>query len=176
MMSSARRSVQRSAAEGLLVPDHNVLFDALLASGAARIARRSPVAHGLNTRGGDYPGTPEDVRLQGASTVDGRLPRGHRDARAVGAQGRPRRARGVWPVRLPDNSLALQVAVSDLAPRLADSGYDGVSLLDVLTMSSGARWSEDYGDPDSETRRQGSVLGRAGHWMTSQPRSRESGR
>ena len=70
----------------------------------------------------------------------------------------------------------LQVAVSDLAPRLADSGYDGVSLLDVLTMSSGARWSEDYGDPDSETRRQGSVLKRAGHWMTSQPRSRESGR
>jgi hypothetical protein len=30
MMSSARRSVQRNAAKGLLVPDHNVLFGASL--------------------------------------------------------------------------------------------------------------------------------------------------
>jgi len=54
----------------------------------------------------------------------------------------------------------LHVAVSDLAPRLAGSGYDGVSLLDVITMSSGTKWSEDYGDPNSETRRHGLELAR----------------
>lgn len=56
----------------------------------------------------------------------------------------------------------VRAVVSDLAPKLAGSGYDGVSLLDVLTMSSGARWSEDYGDPNSETRRHGTVLARGG--------------
>jgi len=47
-------------------------------------------------------------------------------------------------------------------PRLAGSGFDGVTLLDVLTMSSGVRWSEDYGDANSATRRHGLVLARGG--------------
>ncbi len=47
--------------------------------------------------------------------------------------------------------------VSDLAPLLAGSGYDGVALRDVLTMSSGARWYENYADPQSDTRRHGQV-------------------
>ena len=33
------------------------------------------------------------------------------------------------------------------------SAYDGVSIKHVLQMSSGARWNEDYGDPDSDINR-----------------------
>lgn len=33
------------------------------------------------------------------------------------------------------------------------SAYDGASIKDVLQMSSGARWNEDYGDPESDINR-----------------------
>ena len=36
------------------------------------------------------------------------------------------------------------------APELAGSAYDGVRLKDILQMSSGARWNEDYSDPSSD--------------------------
>ncbi|MFN2563891.1 MAG: serine hydrolase, partial [Gemmatimonadaceae bacterium] len=38
-------------------------------------------------------------------------------------------------------------------PSLAGSAYDGVSLRDVLMMSSGVRWTETYTDPTSDRRR-----------------------
>lgn len=44
-------------------------------------------------------------------------------------------------------------AVSDYVPTLAGSGYDGVRIEDILQMSSGVRWSEDYSDPDAEVHR-----------------------
>ena len=47
--------------------------------------------------------------------------------------------------------------VSDLAPILAGSAYDGVRLSDVLTMSSGARWYENYADAEADNRRHGQV-------------------
>lgn len=43
--------------------------------------------------------------------------------------------------------------VSDYLPELRGSAYDGVSIKDVLQMSSGARWNEDYSDPDSDINR-----------------------
>ncbi|OPG72115.1 serine hydrolase [Pseudomonas ogarae] len=42
-----------------------------------------------------------------------------------------------------------------------NSAYDGVSIKDVLQMSSGARWSEAYNDPDSEIHRLGAAMGGA---------------
>lgn len=36
---------------------------------------------------------------------------------------------------------------------LAGSAYDGVRIKDILQMSSGARWNEDYSDPDSDINR-----------------------
>ncbi len=39
--------------------------------------------------------------------------------------------------------------VSSYVPELAGSAYDGVSTKHVLQMSSGARWNEDYSDPES---------------------------
>jgi CubicO group peptidase (beta-lactamase class C family) len=51
----------------------------------------------------------------------------------------------------------IDAIVSDLAPQLRGSGYDGVALRDVLTMSSGARWYENYADSHSDSRRHGQV-------------------
>lgn len=40
--------------------------------------------------------------------------------------------------------------ISDYIVTTPGSAYDGVAIRDVLEMSSGARWNEDYSDPDSE--------------------------
>ena len=42
--------------------------------------------------------------------------------------------------------------VTDYVPELADSGYAGATVRDILDMRSGIRFSEDYLDPDSEVR------------------------
>ena len=43
--------------------------------------------------------------------------------------------------------------VTRYVPGLAGTAYDGVSVRDVLTMSSGVRWDETYTDPRSDRRR-----------------------
>ena len=40
--------------------------------------------------------------------------------------------------------------ISDYVPRLTGSGYEGVPIVDVLTMSSGVAFNEDYDDPDAD--------------------------
>jgi len=40
--------------------------------------------------------------------------------------------------------------ISEYVPVEPGSAYDGVSIRTVLCMSSGARWNEDYNDPESE--------------------------
>ena len=47
--------------------------------------------------------------------------------------------------RLP----GLDTPVTDLVPELGSGGYAGVSLRQLLTMTSGVGWREDYHDPDS---------------------------
>jgi CubicO group peptidase (beta-lactamase class C family) len=48
--------------------------------------------------------------------------------------------------------------ITDYCPVLAGSAYDGVSIKDILQMSSGAGWNEDYSDPNSDIRRFGMIL------------------
>ena len=48
--------------------------------------------------------------------------------------------------------------VTQYVSQLKDSAYDGVSIKDVLQMSSGARWSEDYSDADSDVMRSARIL------------------
>jgi CubicO group peptidase (beta-lactamase class C family) len=43
--------------------------------------------------------------------------------------------------------------VTRYVPALARSAYEGVSIRDILTMSSGVRWNETYTDPSSDRRR-----------------------
>lgn len=45
---------------------------------------------------------------------------------------------------------SLQTPVTDILPELGGSAYDGVTLRQLLMMSSGVRWSEDYSDPNSD--------------------------
>jgi CubicO group peptidase (beta-lactamase class C family) len=43
--------------------------------------------------------------------------------------------------------------VSDYIPAMKGSAYDEVSIRQLLTMTSGVRWNEDYGDPASDVAR-----------------------
>lgn len=52
--------------------------------------------------------------------------------------------------------------VDAYVPELAGSAYEGVSIRDVLQMSSGARWNEDYSDPNSDVARLGAALSGVG--------------
>jgi CubicO group peptidase (beta-lactamase class C family) len=65
-------------------------------------------------------------------------------------------------------------------PSLAGSAYEGVSLRDVLMMSSGVRWTETYTDPTSDRRRLleaqiSQVPGSAMAVMRSLPRAADPG-
>lgn len=48
---------------------------------------------------------------------------------------------------------SIEQAVTDYVPELVGSGYDGVSIKDVLQMSSGVSFNEDYGDFNSDINR-----------------------
>jgi CubicO group peptidase (beta-lactamase class C family) len=43
--------------------------------------------------------------------------------------------------------------VSDYLPQMKGSAYDDVSIRQLLTMTSGVRWNEDYADPSSDVAR-----------------------
>jgi CubicO group peptidase (beta-lactamase class C family) len=43
--------------------------------------------------------------------------------------------------------------VSQYIPQMKGSAYDDVSIRQLLTMTSGVRWNEDYGDPNSDVAR-----------------------
>ncbi|OJY47453.1 MAG: serine hydrolase [Sphingomonas sp. 67-41] len=43
--------------------------------------------------------------------------------------------------------------VTRYIPELAGSGYDGVTIAQLLTMTSGVKWNEDYTDPKSDVAR-----------------------
>lgn len=44
----------------------------------------------------------------------------------------------------------LQDPLTDYLPELAGSSYDGVTVEQLLTMTTGVAWNEDYADPDSD--------------------------
>jgi CubicO group peptidase (beta-lactamase class C family) len=48
---------------------------------------------------------------------------------------------------------SIEQSVTDYVPELIGSGYDGVSIKNVLQMSSGVRFNEDYGDFNSDINR-----------------------
>jgi CubicO group peptidase (beta-lactamase class C family) len=57
---------------------------------------------------------------------------------------------------------SVEEAVTDYLPSLKGSAYDGVRIKDILQMSSGAAWNEDYSDPDSEVMRMGKIMALGG--------------
>ena len=79
-----------------------------------------------------------------------------------------------WSVSKSFTSALVGIAIRDGAiagiedpvirylPELAGSAYDGARIKDVLQMSSGASWSEDYSDPDSDVNRFGRTFALGG--------------
>jgi len=48
--------------------------------------------------------------------------------------------------------------ITKYVPELTGSAYDGVAIEDILEMSGGASWDEDYGDPSSDITRFGLAI------------------
>ncbi|WP_082666351.1 serine hydrolase [Aureimonas sp. AU4] len=74
----------------------------------------------------------------------------------------------------------LDALVTDHVPALKGSAYEGVTLRDVLMMSSGVRWNETYTDPASDRRallraQIGQEPGSAMRLMAGLPRAAEPG-
>ncbi|RIY01089.1 class C beta-lactamase-related serine hydrolase [Aureimonas flava] len=74
----------------------------------------------------------------------------------------------------------LDAPVTDHVPALKGSAYEGVTLRDVLTMTSGVRWNETYTDPASDRRallkaQVSQEPGSAMKLMASLPRAAEPG-
>lgn len=64
---------------------------------------------------------------------------------------------------IQDGKIAgLNAPVTDYIPELAGSGYDGVTVRQLLMMSSGVKWNEDYTDPNSDVARAGAAPVEAG--------------
>ena len=53
-------------------------------------------------------------------------------------------------------------SVTKYVPQLKNSAYEGVRIKDVLQMSSGARWNEDYSDPNSDVMRSAKIFATGG--------------
>ncbi|MGZ5131974.1 MAG: serine hydrolase domain-containing protein, partial [Reyranella sp.] len=49
-----------------------------------------------------------------------------------------------------DGFIRMDDKVSDYIPEMKGSAYDDVSVRQLLTMTSGVRWNEDYADPNSD--------------------------
>jgi len=57
---------------------------------------------------------------------------------------------------------SIEEPVTAYVPSLAGSAYDGVRINDILQMSSGAGWDEDYSDPSSDINRFAKVSAEGG--------------
>ncbi|MFT6432388.1 MAG: CubicO group peptidase (beta-lactamase class C family) [Candidatus Azotimanducaceae bacterium] len=57
---------------------------------------------------------------------------------------------------------SIEESITKYIPSLVGSAYDNVRIKDVLQMSSGARWNEDYSDPESDIARLGLTLASGG--------------
>jgi len=53
---------------------------------------------------------------------------------------------------------SLEETVTDYVPELKGTGYDGIRIKDVLQMSSGVRFNEDYADFNSDINRMGRAI------------------
>jgi CubicO group peptidase (beta-lactamase class C family) len=57
-----------------------------------------------------------------------------------------------------DGKLKLTDPVTTYLPELKGSAYEGVSVRDLMTMSSGVAWNEDYNDPKADIAQAGVML------------------
>lgn len=65
-------------------------------------------------------------------------------------------------IAVDEQKIDIHKTMTDYVPSLKGSAYDGAKIKDVLQMSSGAAWSEDYSDPESDVMRLGKVMALGG--------------
>jgi CubicO group peptidase (beta-lactamase class C family) len=65
-------------------------------------------------------------------------------------------------IAVDEGLIDIEAAITDYVPSLAGSAYDKVRIKDVLQMSSGAAWNEDYSDPTSDVMRLGQIMAAGG--------------
>lgn len=61
-------------------------------------------------------------------------------------------------IAVDDGLIDIHKPITSYVPSLVGSAYDNVMIKDVLQMSSGAGWNEDYSDPDSDILRLGRLI------------------
>jgi CubicO group peptidase (beta-lactamase class C family) len=61
-----------------------------------------------------------------------------------------------------DGYLTLDDALTQYLPQLRNTAYDGVSIRQLMQMSSGVAWNEDYDDPSSDIARYGASMRSSG--------------
>jgi CubicO group peptidase (beta-lactamase class C family) len=59
---------------------------------------------------------------------------------------------------IQDGKLKLTDPVTRYIPELRGSAYEGTSVRDLITMSSGVKWNEDYTDPKSDVAQAGTTV------------------
>jgi len=57
---------------------------------------------------------------------------------------------------------SIEDEVTEYVPQLKNSAYDEVRIKDILQMSSGASWNEDYSDPNSDINRSAKIFALGG--------------
>lgn len=75
---------------------------------------------------------------------------------------------------------SLDEPVTKYVPQLAGSGYDGVNIRQLISMTSGVKWNEDYTDPNSDVAQASAWPGEPGmnplvSYMRRLPREAEPG-
>ncbi|MBV7255275.1 serine hydrolase [Pacificimonas sp. WHA3] len=73
---------------------------------------------------------------------------------------------------------SIEEPVTNYLPWLQESAFDGVRIKDILQMSSGAAWTESYGDPESDVSRLGKIVAWGGsfdEFLTETRREHEPG-
>ncbi|MDP6979176.1 MAG: serine hydrolase [Myxococcota bacterium] len=73
---------------------------------------------------------------------------------------------------------SIELPITDYLPELFGTGYEGVAIRDILEMSSGVGFNEDYADYDSDINRFGRAIGFGGsmsHFAKTLRRAREPG-
>jgi CubicO group peptidase (beta-lactamase class C family) len=65
-------------------------------------------------------------------------------------------------IAVDERLIDIEKTMTHYVPSLKGSAYDGVRVKDVLQMSSGAAWSEDYSNPESDVLRMGKIMALGG--------------
>ncbi len=81
-------------------------------------------------------------------------------------------------IAVDDGLIDIQKTMTDYVPSLKGSAYDNVRIKDVLQMSSGAAWNEDYSNPESDVLRLGKIMASGGsmdEFIASMKREKEPG-